>query len=128
MKILDILTILLLLSASALCIYLIYFLKNFISSLKEIERNIKDFNSKVTPLLESYTELSKNLNSISESAKEQVNVSKNIVYEVKSRVDKILELEEKVRGGIEEPVYSLINNLSAISNGVNAFWKTLKQK
>jgi hypothetical protein len=50
------------------------------------------------------------------------------VTNVKDRVDQILLLEEKIRGGFEVSALDLIKNLSAISNGVSAFWNAYKKK
>ncbi len=60
-------------------------------------------------------------------AKEQVGVAKSSVTEGKVRVELILRFEEKIRKGVEGPVIGLIKNLSALVNGVEAFWKTLKK-
>lgn len=119
--------IILLLAASALCIFLIFYISIVTKSIKSIESDINKLTSEIKPLIESTTILSNNLNSISEAAKEQVGVAKSIVTEVKERVDLILGFEEKIREGVEGPVIGLIKNLSALVNGVEAFWKTLKK-
>jgi len=46
---------------------------------------------------------------------------------VKHRVDMILGFEERIRRGIEEPVLGLVRNVSAVVNGVNAFWNSYKK-
>jgi uncharacterized protein YoxC len=127
MDILTIFYIILLLSASALCIALIIYVKRITASIVEIENDIKEMSSQLKPLLISSTNLSDKLIFLSEQAKEQIHVAKSIVTDVRDRVDKILLLEEKLRRGVEEPVTGLIKNLSAIFNGVNSFWKTYKK-
>ena len=57
-----------------------------------------------------------------------MNIVKNIISETKEHADKILELEEKVRKGVEGPVTDVIKNLSAVLNGINTFWNTYKGK
>ena len=39
-----------------------------------------------------------------------------------------IELEEKIRGGFEGSALELIRNLSAIANGVSAFWNAYRKK
>ena len=72
--------------------------------------------------IERVLQLSEKLNDVSEKASGQLDVSKEIIFNVRDRVDKILNLEEKVRKGVEEPAMQLIKNLSAVVNGVNTFW------
>ena len=54
-------------------------------------------------------------------------ITHDMVTNVKHRVDMILGFEERIRRGIEEPVLSLVRNFSAIVNGVNAFWNSYKK-
>ena len=127
MEYMFIFQIILLLAASALCVYLIIYFNRITKSIGSIEKGINALAEEIKPLIESTTQLSNNLNEISESAKEQVNSTKNIVSEVKERVDLLLRFEEKVREGVEGPVYGLIKNLSGLKNGVEVFLKTLRK-
>ncbi len=127
MNTVDIFIIIALLAASALCIYLIVYLKNVTKSIQEIKSDLNELTAQIKPLITSTTNLSEKLNFLSEEAKGQVNIVKTVISEVKDRVETILAFEEKVRRGLEEPVLGLIKNLSAISHGVNAFWKTYKK-
>jgi uncharacterized protein YoxC len=120
--------ILLLVSASGLCIALIIYLKSITKSIKGLESDVKNLTEEIKPLLDSTLRLSEKLNQISEDIKEPVRTVNTIVENVKNRVDKILELEEKVRGGFEDSVNGLIRNLSAVVNGVTTFWKAYKKK
>ncbi|MFZ0456301.1 MAG: DUF948 domain-containing protein [Ignavibacteriaceae bacterium] len=135
MEITNILYIVLLLCASALCVALIVYLNKITKSVNRLEDEIKDVTNKSKPLILSINNLTEKINSIaddakqiSEDAKDQVGVVKNIISDVKDHADKILELEEKVRRGIEDPVTGMITNLSAFVNGINTFWKTYKEK
>ena len=119
--------IILLLAASALCVFLIIYVNRITKSIKAIESDIKNFATEIKPLIESTTSLSNNINEITERAKSQLDITKNIVTDVKDRVDVILSYEEKIREGVEGPVFGLIKNLSAISKGFETFWKTLKK-
>ena len=135
MEIINILQIVLLVCASALCIALIIYLNKITKSVNRLEDEIKDVANKSKPLILSVNNFTEKINSIaddakkiSEEAKDQVDVIKSIISDTKDHADKILELEEKVRRGIEDPVSGMINNLSAFVNGINTFWKTYKGK
>jgi uncharacterized protein YoxC len=119
--------IILLLSASALCIFLIIYFNRISKSFKAIENEISNFTVEIKPLLESTTSLSNNINKITEGAKDQLDLTKSIVTDVKDRVDTILNYEEKIREGIEGPVFGLIKNLSAVAKGLETFWKTFRK-
>lgn len=128
MEIISVFEIILLLSASALCIALVFFVSRVTNSVKGIQESLLDISNQIKPLIISTTALSEKLNYISEEIKDQVYIGKNIVSEVKDRVDTILDLEEKIRGGFETSIFEFIKGLSAISNGVNAFWNAYKRK
>ncbi|MFO7445680.1 MAG: hypothetical protein R6W90_04900 [Ignavibacteriaceae bacterium] len=127
MDVVTIFYILLLLSASALCIAAIIYLRRITRSVGEVETDIKDLSLQLKPLIASVTNLSERLNNISEQAKGQVQVTKSIVNDFRDRADRILSLEEKIRNGIEEPVNVVIKYLSALVNGVNTFWDAYKK-
>ena len=119
--------IILLLAASALCVFLIIYFNRITKSIARIENNLDNVTAEIKPLIESTTALSNNINEITEGAKDQLDISKRIVTDVKDRVDLILNYEEKIREGVEGPVFGLIKNLSAISKGIDTFWKTFKK-
>ena len=119
--------IILLLAASALCVFLIIYFNRITKSITRIENNLNNVTAEIKPLIESTTVLSNNINEITEGAKDQLDIGKRIVTDVKDRVDLILNYEEKIREGVEGPVFGLIKNLSAISKGIDTFWKTFKK-
>jgi uncharacterized protein YoxC len=120
--------ILLLISASVLCIAVAVFLGRITKSIKEIEADIKDLSLQVKPLIASTNNLTEKLNYLSEQAKGQIHTTKSIVDDFRDRADKILLLEEKIRHGIEEPVDTVTKNLSAIVNGISKFWNAYKNR
>ena len=128
MDILNIFYILLLISASALCIALVFYLGKITKSVKEIESSMKDLTGQMKPLIVSTTALSEKLNSLTDDAKGQFGILKGIVGEIKERADAIFDLEEKIRSGIEEHAVDLIKNLSSVVNGVSAFWSAYRKK
>ncbi|MCL5029583.1 MAG: hypothetical protein M1480_11285 [Bacteroidetes bacterium] len=128
MNLISILYSVLLVAASVLCIALIVFLNKIAKAIKAIEYEIKEISIEIKPLIASTTNLSEKLNRISESADDQLTMTKNIVKKVNDRVDTILDLEEKVRSGFEGSVLDLIKSLSAIANGISAFWNAYRKK
>ncbi len=128
MNLLDILLIILVISASALCIALLYYIWKISNAVKAIQNDISELSVNLQPLLNSTTQLSNSLNEITDNAREHLDISKNVVTSIKDRVDTILEFESKVRGGVEGPVMSLIREITALNNGLNAFLNVFRKK
>lgn len=128
MNLISVLYVILLVSASVLCIALVFFISRIFRTVKEIEIEIKDLTLEMKPFIASATNLSEKLNQLSESADDQLMVTRNIVSKVNNRVDTILDLEEKIRRGFEGPVLDYIKGFSAIANGISAFWNAYRRK
>jgi uncharacterized protein YoxC len=128
MTVVEVFTIVLLISASALCVALIIYLKKIAQAINGIEGDVKDMSLQVKPLIASTTNLSEKLNKLSEDAKQPVMMVKEITGDIKNRIDTVLAFEEKLREGIEEPANRIIQSLSAIANGVNAFWNAYRRR
>ncbi|HZW39659.1 MAG: hypothetical protein ACM3O3_05905 [Syntrophothermus sp.] len=124
----NIFVVVLLLSVSALCIGLIIYLRKITKTVTDIGFDIKDLSLQIKPLIASTTNLTEKLNAITEEVKEPIDTARNIVADVKERVDRYLEIEERVRLSVEKPVTDFSQNLSAVLNGVNAFWTTYRDR
>jgi uncharacterized protein YoxC len=116
--------IILLISASVLCLALIFYINRITGSIKDIELEIKELSGQLKPLITTLTELSDKLNALSAEARGQVGIVKETIRKVKDRVDMILSFEEQLREGLERPLSGLLKNISAVSNGITTFWKT----
>jgi len=127
MSFIDIFTIILLISASALCIALIFYLAKITSSVRAMQKDLNEISAKINPLIVNVSELTEKISTITEDAKGQIQTSKNIVQSVKNRVDTILSLEERARDGIEGPLMTLVTNFRAIANGLNTFLSYFKK-
>ena len=123
----SLLTNILLISASLLCLFLIFYFYRIAKSFDQIKDEIKKISANLDPLIGSMTNLSEKINEISDGVKEPVDLVRSTVNDVKDRVNSILSFESKVRQGIEDPIFRLIKALSAIVNGVEAFWKNYKK-
>lgn len=128
MDVIQIFTIILIASASALCIALIFYLNKVVKSVQSVDNNIKELAASLKPLIQSSLELSENLSKITSDAKEQLKISRSVINDVRERADRILNFESKVRTGIEDAIMPLVNNLNAIGKGIDTFWRSFKSK
>jgi predicted Holliday junction resolvase-like endonuclease len=128
MDTIEILTIILLISASALCIALIYYVRLIVKSVHSVSTDIQGLSYKLNPILQSTFMLSEKLAHVTDEAESQLQISKSIVSDIRDRADKILNIESKIRGRIEDAVVPLLTNFQALRNGISSFWKTLKGK
>ncbi len=128
MDVVQIFTVILIASASALCIALIFYLNKVVKSVQSVDNNIKELAASLKPLIQSSLELSENLSRITSDAKEQLKISRSVINDVRERADRILNFESKVRTGIEDAIMPLVNNLNAIGKGIDTFWRSFKSK
>jgi len=127
MTLIDVLTIIVLILVSALIVALIVYLGKITRSIQELQKDISELSERVDPLVTSLSDLTNKLTSLSDQANAQMETTRNIVFSVRDRVNVILDFEEKIRAGIEGPVMGFINQIKAISNGVNTFLNYLKK-
>ena len=128
MNVTEILTVVLLISASALCIASIYFMYQIAKSVHSISLNIEEFSFKLNPLIQSTFELSEKLNHITYEVESQLQISKSIFSDIRERADKILNIETKIRNGVVDAVIPAVKNLYALGKGVESFWKSFRNK
>ncbi len=128
MDTIQIFTIVLLVSASALCIALIFYVNKIVKSVQAINKNLNELSTNLKPLLDSTTELSDNLNKFTAEAKNQLGISRSILNDFRDRADKLLSVEDKIRSGVEDAVLPLFKNLRAVGVGVESFWRNFKNK
>lgn len=125
--ILEIFEVVLLISATALCVYLIIFLKDLSKSVSEMQTDIHRIADQINPLLESLQSLSNSVIIVSDEVKSQLSKTKWIVDEVKSKVESILNFERKVMEKVDSPLQDLLSNLNAIKRGVITFFEALRK-
>lgn len=128
MELIEILTVILLISASVLCIALIFFVYQIVKSVNSFSLNIKALTFKLNPLIESVIELSEKINHINNEVKSQLQIVRSTTSDVKERVDKILNVESKIRNGIKNTATPILKNINAVSVGVRSFLKSYKLK
>ena len=126
MNVIDILLIILILSASALCIFLIFYLKKLIDHVEAVRKDVHELVEKTTPVLE-------NLDDVTRRANRVVSEVENYWYEIDSSIKKV---RERISGltslkrytDAENPVSELIKNLKALTKGFVAFWQAIKHR
>ncbi|MCK9425983.1 MAG: hypothetical protein M0Q21_08105 [Ignavibacteriaceae bacterium] len=124
--IIQIFQVLLLASASVLCIALVFYIKRITKSFEKMQADISRMADEIHPMLHSFETLTHSVNKITTYAEEQMHSISWMVESVKSRVVNLLEVEKKIREGIEGPVQSLTTNLNAVKKGIAAFVQRLK--
>jgi hypothetical protein len=128
MDTIEILTVILLISASALCVALIYYIYQIVKSVHSISADIQGLSYRLNPLIELTFVLSGKLTHITDEAESQLQISKSIVSDIRDRADKILNIETKIRNWVEDTVIPIVKNINAVGVGVGAFWKKLRNK
>jgi len=91
-----------------------------------MQADISRIADEIHPLLESFDSLALSIKNITTHAEEQMTTVSWIVNSVKSRVVDLLEVERKIREGIEAPIQSLATNLNAVKKGIATFVQRLK--
>lgn len=123
----DLLTSILIIAASLLCIALIFYLWKITRAIKAIQNNLDDISSRLNPLITTVYEVTQKLSGLTEEAKGQLDVSRNVVDNVKNKVNSVLDLVENIKSKVEGPLITLANNIRAISNGINTFLEHFKR-
>lgn len=125
--IIEIMEVILLISASALCIFLIYFLSQLVNSIKLIQNEIQSITAQVGPLVDSIKSLSASVNDLTKDLRQQIFKINWIVDEIKSKIELLQSIESRVLKGVEAPVNTLMTNLNAIKAGISAFFNRMKK-
>jgi uncharacterized protein YoxC len=128
MDIVEIFTIVLIISATLLCIALIYYIGQVVKSVQSINKELNELSANLKPLLHSTTELSDTINKFTSEAKDQLRISKSILNDFRERADKLLSIEDKIRSGVEDAVMPLFKNVNAVGKGIETFWRSFKNK
>lgn len=123
----QIFSVLLLIAASVLCVYLIIYLKKIVEDISDIRKDINQLSQNLLPLVDSLQNLSNSIIEVSEDVQSQIDKVRWIFDEVKERFEKLFLLEQRMKNAVEVPANNLINNLQAIKKGVSTFFSTMKK-
>ena len=119
MTISDIFSLVLMGTASLLCIALIFFFVKLSAAVKGFDNSIKQVSEQLKPLTNSLTGLSNRLNGIADEVQAPLNAAINVFLQLKERVDIVLNVEEDIRE-------TVVSQISAVVNGIKSFAGTYK--
>ncbi len=123
MTVIDLLLIILILSASALCIFLIFTLKKLLKEVEAVRTDVHNFIEAANPVLENLADVSQRANRI--EAENYWGELDRSIKKIKEKVSDVKSL--KIFRDAESPAKDLISNLKAISKGISAFWQAFKR-
>lgn len=115
-----------LLSLTILCIYLITVLVRLKKTLGEVEKDVRDFSTRVVPILENTEYVTTRLKSIAESIDDQVLTVRESIASVREVAENIVTLERHVQERIEGPLLEGISFASALVRGVRTFLERIR--
>lgn len=126
MNVIDILLIILILSASALCIFLIFYLKKLIDHVEAVRKDVHELVEKTTPVLENLDDVTRRANRIVLEVENYWNEIDSSIKKVRERISGLTSLKKYTDA--ENPVSELIKNVKALTKGFVAFWQAIKHR
>jgi uncharacterized protein YoxC len=124
MTAIDILLIILIVSASVLCIYLIFWLKKLNTTVNKMQDDIHNLVDNTVPILEDLKNVTDRVNKISTDAENHWNDFDRSIQKIKNKISQFSSI--KKNGKPENPASDLVANLRAISKGISEFWSRMK--
>ena len=100
----EILKIVLLFSASALCIYLVVVLVRFNAFIKVLQVEIIDLSKNLKPILENLNTVTDKLRLVASKVEDQVDMVHGVFLTFRRISDNITRLEENFQMHLEEPL------------------------
>jgi len=121
----QILLILLIITATALCIYLILVLKKLLIQLSDLQKDIKQLVDTTIPVLRNLNEVTLRANRIVSSAE---NYWEGIERSIENVRMKFSNFKSVARfDGAEYPARNLVQNLKAFYRGFSTFWQEIRK-
>lgn len=103
-----------LLSASALCIYLIVSLVKLNGVLVSLQKDVAEVTKNLKPVLENLAVVSDKLKSITTKVDDQVNIFKGSLEAMRRVADNVEKFEARIQVHLEEP----INRIAGLIGGI----------
>ena len=126
MNLIDVLLIILILSASALCIYAIIYLKRLTEHIEAVRKDVHELVERTTPILENLEDVTQRANRI---VLEVGNYWDEIDRSIKNLRERISNFTSFSKfHDVEYPAKDLIKNIKAFAKGISAFWQEFKQR
>lgn len=122
---LKILLVLVYLSVSGFLIYFIFFLKDLLKSVKNIDNNISETVNKLNQVLEKFQITLEDLSTLSKNLNSEINQISSTLEPFKETARDYKRIKDKVLNTIEEPIDELQSNARALFKGIRVFFQTL---
>ena len=126
MALVDIFLILLIVSASVLCIFIIIYLKKIVVQIELVRSDINEVVRNTLPLLEDLKQVTERTNKIVAEAENYWDEIDRSIKNLRERVTNLKPLS-KFRE-TQSQATDLIKNFKAIARGIYAFWHEYKNK
>ena len=126
MNVIDILLIILILSASALCIFLIFYLKKLVDQVEAVRKDVRELVEKTTPVLENLENITRRANRVVSEVENYWDEIDSSIKKVRERISSLTSLKRFTDA--ESPVSELIRNVKALTKGFIAFWQAIKHR
>jgi uncharacterized protein YoxC len=126
MSLIDILLIILILSASALCVFAILYLKKITENVEAVRKDIHEFVEKTNPIIESIGVVTNKVNRVVSEVEyywDEIDIS---IKKIRERISGLTSL--KNFRDVEYPAKDLIKNIKAFAKGASAFWNVFKRR
>ncbi|HLE33014.1 MAG TPA: hypothetical protein VJB38_10425 [Bacteroidota bacterium] len=111
-----------LLSASALCIYLIVVLARLKDVLTLLQKDLSEIGAKAKPVFENLQVITERLKSVSGKIDDQIGLVKGSLESVKSAADNFVAFEQRIQDSLEEPVIRLTTVVSSFVNRIASYF------
>jgi len=126
MNLIDVLLIILILSASALCIYAIIYLKKLSEQIEAVRKDVHELVARTTPILENLEDVTQRANRIVLEVEHYWDEIDRSIKNLRERVSNFTSFS-KLRD-VEYPAKELIKNIKAFAKGISAFWQEFKRR
>ncbi len=126
MSIIDVLLIILILSASALCIFAIVYLKRITENVEAVRKDVHEFVQKTDEIIENLGGVTRKVNRIVSEVEyywDEIDLS---IKKIRERISGLTSL--KNFRDVEYPAKDLIKNIKAFTKGASAFWNAFKRR
>jgi uncharacterized protein YoxC len=118
--------IILVLSLTALAVYLVVVLTKVRAILGHIETDIKEVSVRVIPVLENLEVITSKLRSITANVDDQMTIVRSSVQSIREIADNIVEFERRVQERVEAPVLEVAGIVGSVVRGIAAFINRLR--
>lgn len=124
--IIDVLLIILIVSASVLCFFAMAYLKRITEQMEAARKDIHEFVQNANPVLENLEEATRRANRVISEVENYWQEIDSSIKNLRERISGLTSIK-KIRD-VEYPAKDLIKNIKAFIKGASAFWDAFKRK